>query len=205
MSTYDAQVYVSRLEEASRRVLHPGRLVGTGHESLTLRLDEPSLDLHAGEVLRFYFQMHERFMVQSARVTAVLPGDEGLSLLLRLEGTAESTESRQSYRVTTQCIELLARVADEDNCPVLDVSLNGLAVLTRRAHEAGNVVSVSFTLLGRPYEGDCCVQSVQPLADGRIRHGLHSIDRRLDTQGLKRGLATAMDAARDGRARKAVD
>jgi hypothetical protein len=195
MLSVATEVFVAFPQDAGKRVLHPARLLTVRRQMAAIELHEPCDNVPIGTDLWLYYEHHSQFMQQQARITSIMQGDERPTLAIDLRGEPGISEARQCFRVSTRLMELFVEIENENRCPVLDVSLQGLAAIATAAHEAGTIINVAIEFEGQRYFGGCCVQSVLPMRDGRFRYGLHCIDRRLDASGLKRGLGRITERA----------
>ena len=125
-------------------------------------------------------------MQQPARIEAVLQSEPRTVFGFETTGELVSAEARQCYRVSTVMASLTAVVADEE-CPLLDVSASGFAILSTAQHKMGKVVTVVLHYKGTKYTGQARIQSIREMPDGRIRYGFNAQDSKRAGGDLHKG------------------
>lgn len=131
------------------------------------------------EVL-MYFHAKREFMQQMARVTEVIEPegetDEPTTFVIEPLGDPISAENRQTYRVSTISADLKARVGDEQELDVQDLSATGFAVLASQELQLGQTVPVAIAHDDERCHGFASVQSIREFGPGRIRYGMRAIE-----------------------------
>ena len=131
------------------------------------------------EVL-MYFTGKREFMQQIGRIVEIIEPEEGsdesITFQIQPIGDPISAESRQHYRVSTINAELSARLGEEEDLKVQDLSSTGFAVLASREYQIGQTVQVAIARGDEQCHGLASVQSIRNLGVGRIRYGMRAIE-----------------------------
>lgn len=189
MLNVDSAVFVQVGDGSKRRVLHPGRVIGVEDEILTCEFDrKEDLSCEKDEAVFIYFEKNRTFMQQHARICSITETESKLEITLETTSDPVSADNRACYRVSTVMLDLTVAVADEEDCPLVDVSASGLSAVVSTPLKLGDEKTVRITHDGREYAGDVIVQSVRELGTGRIRHGLHCVPNRRCGGNLQQGL-----------------
>ena len=114
-------------------------------------------------------------MKQGARVELVSKRDSTTAFCFELTGDPVSAERRQCYRVSTVMAQVLATFGAEENCPVVDVSATGFAVVASNRYRTATVVDATVHYGGIAFSGKGRIESVRELKSGPIRYGVHCI------------------------------
>ena len=88
--------------------------------------------------------------------------------------------------------EIHARVGRLTQCPVADISAEGLSVICSHKLEIGSPVEVEFMAEGVIISGAFRVQSVKPLSPSKNRYGLFAFDKHSETRRALEKLAGIM-------------
>lgn len=168
-------LYLSIPTTSGRRVLHPGRVIARGDESVVAEFEEP-MELSTGADVNLYCEVNGRFWQRGAAVVEVLGTEPALQLSLRFTSQAVSAESRGSYRVSLAAAPVPATVQRRSEFLVVDVSPEGFAVVTTCPLAAGTMVDVDFTYRGVKVSGRARVQPVRERRDGTCRYGFLTLD-----------------------------
>jgi hypothetical protein len=176
-----------RLHSADDRTLIPMRVVELGASVFTAECEGIDLDAAAGTDAYAYYKHEGTFLRQRIRIDAIMPSESRTVIGFSTFGKPERADARRSQRVPTHEARLLATFDDEESCPLLDVSLEGFAVIARTAREVGELLPVTLFYDDERFSGTACVQNVQRLPDGRFRHGLQSVGDRIRGGSLQRG------------------
>ena len=202
MLSTETQIFLQLLKELAQRVLHPAIVTEVYNDTCTVEVEDRQLTIEPGQDLLIFYEIRNEFMKQSAHVDGVMRGDtqEGdaddaptcddeqpLLVGLTPNGDPVSAESRQCYRVSTLIAELVADLGSEKNCPLIDVSATGFAVISTQSCAAGTVINACLHFNGKQYSGTACVQSIKDVGNGRYRYGLHSIEDKSSSGNLLKG------------------
>ena len=176
-------------EESENRMLHPGKIVGVGDHTYTCEFDPEEVpSCEEGGAAFIYFEGGRTFMQQTARICSVAEAESKLLITLETTSAPVSAESRECYRVSTIMLGLTVSVADEEDCPLIDVSVSGMSATTASSHQLGDEVAVTLSYDGREYTGKVTVHSVRGPDGGRIRYGFHCVENRRSGGTLQQGL-----------------
>jgi len=175
------------IPNGSKRILHPATIVGTEDEIHTAELEEPDLPVADGQEVLIFYDFRREFMQQPACIRRVTHDPK---LIIEFETTGEpvSAESRQHFRVSAVMTGLTATLGSENACPLLDVSRTGFSVVARQSYDLGSFVNAALRHENHQYRDRVCVQSIRDLSRGRIRYGLHCVDKNRHAGGTPKGL-----------------
>jgi hypothetical protein len=176
-----------RLSPDGERELLPVRLVELRSNVFTAQCDDGEIECAAGTKALVYFKHDGKFFRQEIRVDAVMSSESKTVIGFTAHGKPEAADARRAHRVSTQEASLVATFDGEEECPLLDVSLEGFAVISTIKHERGALLPVTLHYDGERFSGNACVQNVQRMGDGRFRHGLQSVGDRTNGGSLQRG------------------
>lgn len=126
-----------------------------------------------GDTICFFYDVASRFSQQRARVGRCLVRDKKCIMSVALLAEPEPAENRQSFRVSVATADLCARLNCSQNCPVLDVSFTGFAIVTDGVFQVGESVTVAVKFEGRTYTGEATIKSANPIEGELTRYGLH--------------------------------
>ncbi|MCK4874147.1 MAG: hypothetical protein KAS72_15600 [Phycisphaerales bacterium] len=171
-----------------QRILHPGTIVEYEAGIHTAIFTAEDFTPQADQEVLVYFDCGKGFMQQPARINVVMQDDEEVRIAFETTGEPVSAESRQCYRVSTLLSDLTATFQDEPECPLLEVSATGFAVLASEVYSIGTTVNTTLSFEDQQYTGKATVQGVKEINPGRIRYGLHCLSGRSGTNDLARGL-----------------
>jgi len=176
-------------EDIEPAILHEAEVLDLSQDTIMAQAKESFLALEIGLPVTVYYQLRKIFVQQAAKITAIHHGDHP-TFALALLGKTTSVENRQCYRVSTTLTELTCVFNDKPNCPILDVSLTGFAVISRDDLQVGSRIEAGLKdLKGREYQGQCVIRSQTPLDEG-FRYGIECDDQRLDGNTLQRAVSS---------------
>ncbi|MHC5114885.1 MAG: PilZ domain-containing protein [Planctomycetota bacterium] len=171
------------------RRLHIGCVESVDDATVIAEFEEEDLQPPTiGQSIILYFQTDEGFCQQPAKVTEIRREAPVLVFAAEPMAPVVSAECRQTPRIQTVASDLVATIGDEELCPILDLSRNGLSVMSSLALEIGDVVTVFIEGGDGTYRGSACVQSTRELWEGRFRYGMYCLDDTGDAD-LMSGLA----------------
>ncbi len=155
----------------------------------------PAKPLPVGREALVLYNGPKGFLQQPVRITGT-PIDTGTPIYrLVTTGDPVSAENREMFRVGMILSGHTATIGDGDEAVIADVSIMGLSVISERTYQMGEVVDVSFEVLGESYAGQCRVKSIKALAKG-TRYGLLCLNG-TDMGDLEKGLGKlTMEAQR---------
>jgi len=186
--TAGCQLLVRFASDGGPRRLHIGCIESFEGEMIIAEFEEEGLEApKVGQSIILYYRTEEDFAQQPATVTEIR--SEAPMLVFVCEPTAApvSAESRHTPRIPTVASDLVATVAVGELCPVLDLSVSGLAVMSSATLEIGDVVAITIEGGDGSFTGSACVQSTRELWEGRFRYGLYCLEDTGDAD-LKAGL-----------------
>jgi hypothetical protein len=178
-----------RFDSPSRgRLLQSGIVQEVREGALTLAFDARHHAVEIGEEKIVYYNRGREFVRQSVVVEAQSSGGPPFELSVKSIGDAVSAGTRDEDRVSTSGIELTATLEDDDGCPVQDVSLSGLAVISNRQYPVGRCLEIAIRYADAEYVGQVEVQCAHPLGTGETRYGLLGVFDTTEGRGLQTGL-----------------
>jgi hypothetical protein len=176
-----------RLPSGAERELLPMRVLSVRSHALTAECEDCNVDASAGTEALMFFKDDGPFTRQRIRIDAVMPGEARTVIGFTTLGHPEIADSRRSHRVTAEAAGLFATIGSEERCLLLDVSIEGFAVISSATHRIGDLVAVILHYGNERFKGTACIQSAHALPDGRWRYGLQSVGDRVRGGGLQRG------------------
>lgn len=168
--------FIEIVSETAARILHPAKVMGTKEGGFVAELEEAKVSLDEGAEFQIFFEVKNKFVKQSAKVSAFFAGEPNPTIEFTTEGEPVSAECRQQFRVSTVMVDLTASLGKQTDCKLLNVSASGLSVLTAATFELYATPDASVRHEGKTYSGRVSVQSVLPMGKGQIRYGLHCVD-----------------------------
>lgn len=205
MLSKGAEVFVTCGRDADKRILHPAKVLSVSGETYALQLHGSELETSAGSNVLVFFDLNRKFHKQSAAVVAIhdprtgvgegelenllhgASSSAGLVLGCNLLGQPISAEGRESFRVCTVVANITGDLGIEKNCPLMDVSSTGFAMVARSRYKISDVIAATLRFDGAEYKGRAVVQSVKELPGARFRYGLNCMDQPTNAKSLSKG------------------
>ncbi len=180
--------YLQIPDESEEHFLYPATIQERNENSYTaaLQTDDPALE--AGQEVLIYYEIERELVKQGAQIEWVSKTDSTSAFRFELTGDPVSAERRQCYRVSTMMAEVSATFGTEENCPVVDVSATGFAVVASRRYRTATVVDATVHYAGIASSGKGRIESVRELPSGLIRFGVHCISDKETGGTLQAGL-----------------
>ena len=181
-------------DESTERILHPAKVVGLTGNILTAEIEDREFGITEfhhiveREDLFIFFEARNSFLRQAACVLKILDDEPRPTIEFETTGEPVSADSRQHYRVSTVTAGLTAKLAGEDQCPLVDVSCTGFSAISSRNYAFGSLVEATLIYQGEEYNDKVCVQSIRVLGKDRIRYGLCCLEDRASAGNMPRGL-----------------
>lgn len=180
--------FIETPAQFTTRILHPAKILGIKDGGYTAEIEEEDVSLEQGAEFLIYFEVRKKFVKQAATIEAVYDDESNPTIKFITVGEPVSGESRQHYRVSTVMSDLTVTLGGETDCKLLNVSATGFSVLATAHYDNGATVDASVCHEGETFSGRICVQSSQLMAKGRIRYGLHCVDKIGSAGNLETGL-----------------
>jgi hypothetical protein len=160
------------IPNASKKpLLVPGKVVESGAASFAIQFEESS-DIHVGLETVAYGDVRGKFFQQGATLTEVRATEPKATYLFLRVGEPVSAEQRQTFRVSVALSDVIAQVGDRKKCQVVDLSPEGLAVITSPGFEMGSMLKVLLTEGDHALLAQARVQTIKVLPTGKVRYGL---------------------------------
>lgn len=145
-------------ESGKRRFLTLFRVEEAADQLLTLRATEHDAATPGqGQTVMLCFHKGASFMRIDARVASFVGGAIQFALLTE----AKACESREAFRVSVEGAGFIATVNDRSKCEIIDVSPDGLGILSKDRRFADEGVPVELEIDGKTYKGPCVVRNVR--------------------------------------------
>lgn len=184
----DSDLHIQDPRVTDKRSLHYGTVAETGVDHVTVRFADVRFEVEPDQDIVIYYSLKRKFMQQSAKIVEVIDGEDDLVFRLQPKGDPVSAEGREHYRVSCASADIHARLEDEEDCTLVDISATGFAVIAQREHSLGANAAAAVHFRGETFEGTICIQSVRDLGRGRIRYGMRYLDDASAAGTLKTGL-----------------
>ncbi|MBC8106295.1 MAG: PilZ domain-containing protein [Anaerolineae bacterium] len=176
MISTQSAVYLLVPDESNERVLHPGKVLAVEPGNVVQIGFEQRIAPPAGSDVNLFFDYNGKFLQQNGTITAANESTNfppvTQSITFQSVGSPVSADSRGSYRVSVVDLQVTARIDKERNCPLVDVSPEGLGVITKQNYRLGTAVKILFDYEDQHLEGLARVQTVRQLPAGGHRCGL---------------------------------
>ena len=180
--------FVQVPDESSQRILQSAVVQDCKEKTYTAELREDAAMLESGQDIFVYYEFKNEFMRQPARIDVIADTPSGCTFSFQFTGDAVSAERRKCYRVSTVMAAVTATFGGEENCPVVDVSATGFAVIAARQYKAADIVTATVRFESKTFSGQGRIESIRELEVGRIRYGLHCVDAKSTDETLRKGL-----------------
>jgi hypothetical protein len=180
--------FVQIANESSQRILHSALVEECTDNTYTAELQEEAAQLKSGQDIFIYYELRNEFTRQPARIHIIANTPSGRTFTFQFTGDAVSAESRQVYRVSTVMAAVTATFGGEENCPVVDVSATGFAVIAARQYKATDIVTATVRFESEMFSGQGRIESIRELEVDRFRYGLHCVDGKSTNETLRKGL-----------------
>ena len=180
--------YLQIPDESEERILYPATVQEWNENIYTAGWQKVYNAPEIGQEVLIYYKIEREFVKQGARIKMVSKTDSTTAFRFELTGDPVSAERRQCYRVSTVMAEVSATFGAEENCPVLDVSATGFAVVASRRYWTATVVDATVHYAGFAFSGKGRIESVRDLEPGRIRFGVYCISDKETGGTLRAGL-----------------
>lgn len=162
------------------RRLRRSVVVETSKDTFSIRFVADAFAFEVDQEVLMYFNGKTEFMQQVGCIKEVIEAeegsDEGPTFVIEPVGDPISAESRQNYRVSTISANLEARVGEEENLQIQDLSATGFAVLASESYQLGQTIEVGIAHGEEQCHGRASVQSIRPLGAKRVRYGLRALE-----------------------------
>ncbi len=144
--------------------------------------------IEIGEEKLIYYNKNREFVQQPILVESKSSEGPPFVLSVKSIGDAVSAGTREEDRVSTADNGLTAALEDEDGCPIHDVSLSGLAVVSSRKYHVGRCLEIAIHYGGEEFTGQVEVQCATALDGGSTRYGLLGVFDTAEGRHLQSGL-----------------
>lgn len=149
-------------------------------DTFSIRFVVEAFEFQLDQEVLMYFSGESEFMQQIGRIQEIIEreegSDEGPTFVVEPVGDPMSAESRQTYRVSTISADLEARLEDDENLSVQDISAVGFAVLAGKEYSLGQILEVGISYQDNRCRGQASVQSIRSFGPHRIRYGLRAVE-----------------------------
>ncbi len=188
MLTTDQDLFTKAPGSTFDNWLYRGSVTGFEGEKAVAVFKDVPFTLTPDQEFIVYFEHRRKFMQQSARVACVREADPALVVELELKGEPVSAENRENYRVSTISANVGARVADEHECQMVDISVAGFGVVAKAEHLMGTTIETSVSHDDQEFSGTMLIQSVRDLGRNGMRYGLRYLEDEAAAGTLRTGL-----------------
>ncbi len=166
-------------DRSARRVVQPCRVTRQDGSRAWIDAEVELQGIIRGSIVTVFVERRKAFLQQLARVEQVLPSPPGRSrLLLDRIGELVDADQRGGCRTSCDHLGLLATLAGETRCRVVDLSTSGLGVECREEKPLRATVDLELQLAADVSRGPVEIRSARVLPSGRIRHGLRAVPAR---------------------------
>lgn len=149
----------------------------------------------AGTSVTLYADVRGKFFQQSGRVAQLLQAKPCVVIAFALEGESSPADTRSSFRVGVAAWDISARVGEDENCTLCDVSAEGIGVITNTAYMVGSMVNIRVSAQNCIVEGTMRVQSCARHSETQFRCGMLAEDSRHPLRRAVEKLSIAIQRA----------
>ena len=170
------------------RVLEPGNVNEVARGRWTTVFEARHHTVEAGEEKLLYYNRGREFLDQTVRVESQSSDGPPFDLVVKPIGDSVSVGTRLETRVKVIDCGLEATLDGEPNCPIQDVSLSGIGVISSLSHPVGRSLKIAIRYGEVELAGEMELRVVTALADGRAKCGLRGIFNTAEGRALRNGL-----------------
>lgn len=171
-----------------KRALRHASVTELDNEGFVVEFDDDPVPLEVDDEVIVYFDDDGNFMQQVVRIREIVRQEPRLQVVLTSIGDATCAESRKHFRVSTLSSEIHARIGEEADCAVQEVSATGFSVVAGESYDLGSTIEVAIEYEGDFFCGSASIQSILELRPGHLRYGLKALDTGLEGSELLDGL-----------------
>ncbi len=179
------RMYIQTQGDAGSRTYVRVEIVESGLDKITILVPDKKLNKCSHTEL-YHTTSDGTFVRQVFRVLKRKKHRKGVLLYLSQVGATKSAERRKHVRVPAGWIR--GRFGDEEGCTMIDVSEQGLCIVSSEPAEVGASVPVVIEYDGTVYAGTARVQNVKELESGSYRYGTFCIGSLGDPDELSKAL-----------------
>ncbi|MDH3584453.1 MAG: PilZ domain-containing protein [Phycisphaerae bacterium] len=185
------ELFVEFARDAESPVLHAATVIRTAGPIAFIDVREGTGGFEAGQEIVVYHTISHRFVKQAAHVVEILALTD--QTLVGIETISEpvSAENRECYRVSTVLSGLTVDIGPEQGCPVLDISLTGMAAAATGTYRVGQILDTTLIFEDQQFAGRMQIMNCRDAGRGQHRYGLHGLDDRRHGGELQKGLRQA--------------
>ncbi len=166
-------IFYLRNRSAGRREFISGVLVGGGFADVQIQFASDGLGVVVDEEITLHFKHAGHFLNRDYLVSRVIEDGDGTRLKLVPQGVEpEDDDMRGSERIPMIYESMVARLGDQIECMLLDVSNAGIAVIGGGNYRCGDVLEFDMVIEGQRYFGEVTLRSAIEVRRGRFRYGL---------------------------------
>ena len=181
----------------NQRVLHEGKVIESSATNFVAKFTSLPLPPVVGADFNAFCELRGKFYQQGTRVTEVRSVGDSASVLPTVVvfdrvGQPISAESRGVYRVSTVTAGIIAQLGDERNCPVVDLSGEGFAIVARGTYNLGSIVPVVLAYETSIIPCQARVQTMRKRPDGKLRYGFLAPQNERETRKKLQQLSIAI-------------
>jgi hypothetical protein len=154
----------------NERILYPGTVIESDRENFTAEF-EKIVPLASGIDVNAYGEIRGKFHQQGAIVAEVRQVEPNSVVAFARVGEPVSAENRQMYRVCVVNSGITVRLANQNNCNVVDISPAGFAAVAPGDFKMGWLVEICLDYEGKTVAAMARVQTIKERPDGKYRYG----------------------------------
>jgi hypothetical protein len=151
--------------------LAAGKVIESSSTAFAIELDDSS-NLQPGLETLAYCDVRGKFFQQGVTLTEVRALLSTPTYVFVRVGEPVSAEQRQTFRVSVALSNVIAQVGERKQCQVVDVSPEGIAVITSQGFSIGTTVKIALAHEDNKIAADARIQTIKVLPTGKVRYGL---------------------------------
>lgn len=148
-----------------------GLVVKIDVEKMTVEFSETG-KFSRGKPVKLYCKSDIAFLNVTAHVLEIskLPSHETVEF--QIIQTEEMEDIRASFRVSVAGAVINATIGEEQNCPIIDISSNGVGVFTSKKHSINDAIPMSVEFANEEFAGIARVCNITAERKHGFRCGL---------------------------------
>ena len=151
-------------------------IVGGGLDEIVIQFTRRGLGLVVDEEISLHFKHEGHFLHRSFQVMRVTEDSSGTRVkVVPMGAEPEENDLRGSERIPTIYESITARLGDEKDCIVLDVSTRGIAVMGGGGYGRDEEVEFEMQINGQDFLGQVNIRSSIEIRPGRYRYGVQVV------------------------------
>lgn len=162
-------------DESLEEELHRGIVIHVHGKHFAVRsVEKIKPAVHTRADIYYRDQDHKFVRLQAVTARSHVDGDQSTLEMILLDNQGKYAEKRGTFRVSVADQGMTVTIDGSPDCRPLDISAEGMAVITARPLNAGQIVTVNTVFNGQQIDGMMIVRAVRERKDKKFRCGLQA-------------------------------